>query len=184
MTSNSELYGGAGSLLWLLHPSSLLPSHVPSQVCGIVRLLRQPLGSLPYLPRNRWSILVGESCIDPSCSLCYGTLVELALRISCSEENRVDDKENPAALRKGDGREQDTGPQRDLKQCDKRHGGVVVFLHKLADAVCERGRAAGRSWGGRRAWGRLRRGLGWLQGWKKVRSGVGRDVEDGVDGER
>lgn len=135
------------------------------------------LDAIPNLPGCRRRSLSTQLAIDPSLKCRERVLDMGALAESGAEEDGVEGKQDPAAALEKDGGTEEAGPQSDLKAGDNRHRHVVVFLDEGADGVGNPvvlglglGAIGGGDLGGRD------------DGGDDGGAGVGREVEDGVDG--
>jgi hypothetical protein len=166
-------------LLCLLHVRA--GAHISADIGCIGGLPHDPFDRLPCLSCSRWSALVGNEGVAFRCVLMKGILNEAALVISSTEEDGVDDQENPGSFRECNGGEQNTEPKEDFEDRNKRHARVIVVLDELANHVTHGGSfvcgfAAGRN-------GSVSTLLWGLNGWNDVCASVGCDVENGVDAE-
>jgi hypothetical protein len=156
-------------------------SNVASYIRGLVGLAHNSLDSIPRRANRGRGTLVGDCGVNPSGGMGDRTLDEGALRVTGSEESQVDEKQNPASLGEGEGRQNEAEEKAQLQGGHKVHTAVVVLLDKLANGLSKRrllsGRA-GRAWGGR-ATSILRR----LQRRQHVSAGVRGYMEDRVHAE-
>ena len=99
---------------------------------------------------------------------------------SCAEEGSVDCNQDPGTFAEGNGREEETAPEKDLENSNQTHGGIVVFLDEFANGISQCVRLVGwlATWGSSSC-GNLR----WLEGWDQVGTSIGCDVEDRIDSE-
>lgn len=148
-------------------------------VRGIRSLAHKSLDSLPSLPNNGWRALIRHHGISTRSALTDSALHKAALAVPRSEKDGVDGQQDPAALGEGDSGEHDTEPEQDLKTGDESHGSIVVFLDESANVIGERRRF--RGWPASRGRASRTRLLGRSDSGDEVGTGVGGDVEDGVD---
>lgn len=173
---------GVCALLGLLGSISLdSATEIASDVRHIVSLGSETLKRLPTLSHSRRCALMGHSRIDTGCSVRDRSLNKGALGVSGAKKCRIDDQENPAALRKRESSEDNTGKESDLKSSNHGHARVVVCLDESTDTLGKWGLFCGRAGG--RGWGRWGSWLSWLQGWDQVGSRIGSHMENRVDAE-
>ena len=142
-----------------------------------MNLLDHVLGCLPCLTRHRRRALIRKVCICARAQLRHGALHEAALSEACAQEGRVDEEQDPGSSLKQQRRAQKPEPEKDLENGDEGHAGIVVLFDELANVFSESGFV----------WFLTRRGRrcgGGLQDREEVRTSVGCDVKDGVDGKR
>jgi len=122
-------------LLRFLWHSALLSTHVPADVRRISRLLDDVLKRLPSLSGSRGSALVRKLGINAGGELRDGALDESALGNASTEEDGVDDEQDPRTLLEEKCRAKDTEPEGNLKDGNKRHAAIVVLLDKFSNDV-------------------------------------------------
>lgn len=157
------------SLLWC----TLLTS-VTADIGHVSGLLDSALDSSPSLANSWGQVLTVGNGITTSSQVVDGLLNKGALVETSSQEDSVNDNEDPRALLEENGRAEQAEPKGNLKNGNQGHGAVIVVLYKVADSVGQGG-------------GLLLAGSGcglWLDGWQNVGAGVGCYVEDRVDSER
>lgn len=152
-----------------------------SNIGSIVEFSGGTLNGIPDLSGNWWSRLGTNKAVDSGLQLPELSLNEAALSESSTEESSVNGDQDPRSPGEEDRGKEDSGPKEDLKDGDKTHGGIIIFLDEPSNHIsvgvwceCRLG-----SWRGTSSSGLLR----WLEGWKEIGSGVGRNVENGVDSE-
>lgn len=152
--------------------------NVLADVGSIMELLSSVLDRVPNLSRGGRSTLGADEGVDASAELGERGLNMAALGEASAKEGSVEGKQDPRSSLEENGGEQEADPEEDLETRDNRHGGIVVLLHKGTNLVSKRvadrlglGRGP-RSFGDR---------LGSHNDGDQVGTGVGSDVEDGVD---
>lgn len=164
--------GHKSNLLRLLG-SSLLGAGVAVDVSQVSSLLDATLDCVPTLSDSRGHVLAVGNGITTGGELVDSLLDECALVEASSEEDGVDDDEDPRTLLEEESGTEQTEPESDLKDGYEGHRRVVVILDEVANRVSKArslGLLSSRS-------SRLR-----LDGGQEVGSGVGCNVENRVDG--
>lgn len=147
-----------------------------------MELTGKALDGLPSLTSSRRGALSANEVVDAGLEGAERVLNVAALSKAGAKEDGVDDEQDPGAALEDNGREEDTDPEEELNVGNDRHGRIVVLLNETANRVGHRvlsvlGLGAGRSSGSR---GHLGRGH---DSRDQVRTSVGSDMEDRVDGE-
>lgn len=78
---------------------------------------------------------MGNGGIDSGGSVGNNALDEVALSVTSTEEGQVNEKQYPTASGEGECRQDKTQDQGQFERSDKRHAGIVISLHKLADGI-------------------------------------------------
>ena len=135
----------------------------------------ESLDSFPASSYSWWGRLVGKARVSPGGAVGHSILDEAALCVAGAEESGVDDDQDPGSFLEHDGGEQEAEPEGDFESGNDSHRLIVVVLDEFTDGVTDGrglGLTAGRCYlGGRR------------YGGEKIRTSVGQDVKEGVDGE-
>ena len=150
-------------------------------ISSLNNLVQKILHCLPSLSDRRRHVWVLNLLIDSGSQLAKSPLDELALGDSRPEEDGVDTQQDPRPFAECQCGEEEAHPEHDLEQGDQKHRGVVILLYKAANRVSQwrlRLRRGGRHRGA--CWSRF----GNLERWDNVGPGVGRDMENRIDGER
>lgn len=147
-----------------------------------MELTGKALDGLPSLTSSRRGALSANEVVDADLKVAERVLDVAALSKAGAEEDGVDDDQDPGAALEEDDVEEDTEPEDELNVGNNRHGRIVVLLNETANRVGHGvlsvlGLGAGRGTGGR---GHLGRGH---ESRDQVRTSIGSDVEDRVDGE-
>lgn len=168
-------------LLCLLGLRLLLSTQVAADVSRLDALVQETLDGLPALP-DRWGhVLPVGLGVDPSSNLANGSLDEGALGVPGAEKDSVGAEKEPGTLPEEESRAKETEPEDNLENGDESHAAVIVVLDEAANGVGKGAVRLGLAAGG--SWGWASRSWRWVEGGKQVGAGVGRDVEDRVDGE-
>ncbi len=138
------------------------------------------LDAFPDLPGRRRGALGTHEVVHPRLELAKRVLDVDALGEAGAQEDCVKDDKDPRSALEQEGGDEEAEPKEDLECRDDRHGAVVVLLDEAANGVGHRVRGELGLSIRRRAGGRGDR-LGREDSGDEVRSGVGGDVEDGVD---
>jgi len=125
------------SLLGLLGNTLLLSTTVAVDVSQVSGLLDNTLETTPALSDGRRQVLAVGNSVTASAQLVDGGLHEGALVEASSEEDSVDNKQDPRALLEEKTREEQTEPESDLENSDKGHGRIVVVLNEVANGLGE-----------------------------------------------
>lgn len=152
---------------------------VPGDIGSRVELPGTALDTIPNLTSRWWGSLSAELAVDPRLESGEGVLDVGALAEAGADEDGVEGEQNPAAALEEDGGDEEADPQGDLEAGDDGHGHVIVLLDKGANGVGDPV-VLGLGLGAIGSGDLSRRDDGGDDGG----AGVGRKVEDGVDGVR
>lgn len=144
-----------------------------------MELLSATLDGVPDLTSCRGGALSADKGVHAGVELRERALDVGALGEAGSEEGSVDSEQDPGSSLEDDGGEENADPEEDLEGGDDRHGRIVVLLDESTNLIGERIGSLGSGRGTRNGLGsRLRSS----KSGNEVGAGVGRDVEDRVDG--
>lgn len=135
------------------------------------------LDAIPNLPERGRDSLSAKLAVDSGLEDREGVLHVRALGETSAEEGGVESQQDPAAALENNGPDEKTNPEGDLESGHNGHGRVIVLLDKCANVVGSPEVLDGRlrAVGGGSSGGRD-------DGGDDGGAGVGREVEDGVDG--
>lgn len=153
----------------------LLSADVLADVSSLGSLTDDVLEGTPGLASGWRSALVGKLGIDAGGKLGNGTLDEGALSVAGTEEDGVDNDQDPRSLLEEKGRAEHAEPKGNLEDSNKGHAAVVVLLYELANSIGQGGLGLGT---------RLSSSRRRLDGGQQVRAHIGCDVEYRVDCKR
>lgn len=152
--------------------------NVFADISDAMELAKTTLEATPDLSCHRRCVLLADQRVATSLKHAERVLHVGALGESSSEEGGVKSNQDPRSALEEDSSQKESDPQEDLEARDNRHGHVVVGLNELSNGIGDRVVSGlGATWRSTSSG----RSLDWRNSRDDVGTGVGRDVEDGVD---